>query len=81
MQAMEWEMIDRVIVWHEIKANDLCDLPDADVDVLVYDEDLDDVVVASLDVIDGDVVFVDAAVGDPLPAPLWWAEKPFPQGE
>ncbi len=69
------------ITWHEISAM-LGDrqLPDAEAEVLVYDEELDDVVLGHLDDIGNGIAWIDDSTGDPLPAPAYWAKKPFPAG-
>lgn len=53
--------------------------PGLGVEVMIYDRDLDDVVLGSLS-LDGDglVKLIDTHTGQPLPKPLMWAEKPYP---
>ena len=69
------------ITWHEI-STEVADhpLPDAEAEILVYEEELDDVVLGHLDEIGGGIAWIDDSTGDPLPEPLYWAEKPFPAG-
>lgn len=54
-------------------------MPDAELEVLVFDGDLNDTVKASLDDSSGEPVWIEQVTGDPLNAPQWWAEVPFPQ--
>ena len=68
----------QTITWHEITNAKQRHLPDADLDVLVYDSELDDTVIASVDVLDGDIIWIENSTGDQLPSPKFWAEKPFP---
>jgi hypothetical protein len=70
-------MIDTRITWHEIKQPS-GDLPDANIDVLVYDGELDDTVIAYVDMVDDEVEWFDAQTGEALPRPLMWAQKPYP---
>lgn len=70
-----------MITWHEIskEVNDY-ELPDAETEVLIFDDYLDDVVLGYLDERDGGVVWIEATSDDPLLSPRMWAEKPFPLG-
>ena len=70
-------MIKALLIWHEIKQLP-ADLPDAELEILVYDADLDDTVIATLDYEDEQFLWVDSTTGQPLPAPRYWAEKPYP---
>lgn len=68
------------IVWHEItgKAGSLM-LPDADLEVLVFDGYLNDTVKASLDFeVDGRPIWIEQVTDQPLQDPQWWCEVPFP---
>ncbi len=68
------------LVWHRIGAES-ADRPDVDIEVMVYDRQLDDVVLAALTVDNGDVeLWIESTCGDPLPDPSWWAKKPYPEG-
>lgn len=66
--------------WHAIKDGVAEQMPDADAEIMVYDAELDDVFLAHLDCYDTDPIWVDNSTDDPLPAPSYWAEKPFPEG-
>jgi hypothetical protein len=70
-------MIEQRITWLEIKPLP-ADLPDADLEILVYDADLDDTVVASLDTDGEQLLWVDSITRQPLPAPRYWMHKPYP---
>lgn len=69
------------ITWHEISSS-IGDrlLPDADAEIIIYDEELDDVFLGHLDAIGDDLFWVDNSTAGQLPAPAYWAEKPFPAG-
>jgi len=69
------------ITWHEIHQV-VADgrLPDAEAEILIYDEELDDVVLGHLDDIGSGIQWIDDSTGDPLPAAAYWAKKPFPAG-
>ena len=76
------QMIDARITWHDISA-EVADhpLPDAVAEVMIYDQVLDDVVLGHLDDNGfGVCAWIDDSTGQPLPAPLYWAKKPFPSG-
>lgn len=70
-------MIEQRLKWHEIKQIPT-DLPDADLEILVYDADLDDTVFAALDTDGEQLVWIDSITRQQLPAPRYWAEKPYP---
>ena len=69
------------ITWYEIHL-EVADgrLPDADMEILIYDEVLDDVVIGHLGDVGSGIPWIDSATGQPLPLPRSWAEKPFPAG-
>ena len=70
------------IIWHDISpiTGELV-MPDADAEIIIYDQLLDDVVLGHLDDIGfGVTAWIDDSTGYPLPEPLYWAEKPFPAG-
>ena len=67
------------VVWNRIGFDGNGNLPDAETEVLVYDADLDDVVMASLDNFGSGNEWIETGTGDPLPAPMWWTEVPFPE--
>lgn len=70
-------MIDAALVWYQIGTTP-ADLPDADLEVLVYDEELDDTVVGALDYDGEQHLWNDSSTGKALPAPKFWAHKPYP---
>jgi hypothetical protein len=70
-----------MITWHPITGEADQGLPDAELDVLVYDDDLNDTVIASVDADGDEVLWIESATGDALPSPRYWAEKPYPDEE
>lgn len=69
--------VSTLVGWHEITEKPR-QLPDMDIEILVYDGYIDDVVKAYLSM-DGDIpVWIDQVAGEPLKDPRWWAEVPFP---
>lgn len=70
-------MIKQILTWHKIKPLP-ADLPDADLEILVYDADLDDTVFAALDTDGEQLLWIESTTRQPLPAPRYWAEKPYP---
>lgn len=76
------EQRQTTLTWHLIRDGRAEQMPVTDTQVLVYDEGLNDVVTATLDDLSDEhdrPLWIDDLTGDPLPAPLWWAEKPFPE--
>lgn len=72
---------ETTITWHHITGAADQGLPDADLDVLVYDDELDDTVIASVDAAGDEVLWIESATGDALPSPRYWAKKPYPDEE
>ena len=69
------------IVWHEITGKLGAELPDAELEVLVFDGYLNDTVKASLDFDeDGRPIWIEQVTDQPLQDPQWWSEVPFPVG-
>lgn len=72
-------------IWHRITGEADQQLPDSDTTVLVYDEDLADTVMASLNFVMGEgndvdhFYWLDVATDQRLPNPIWWADVPFPE--
>lgn len=67
------------MTWHRI-TDEAGQLPDASSTVLVYDEELDDVVQATIDWDEEDNLYwLDQATDQRLPSPVWWADVPFPE--
>jgi hypothetical protein len=67
------------IIWHEISGKPGDELPDVDLEVLVFDGELDDTVKAALDDSYGEPQWTEQVTGEPLPSPQWWAEVPVPK--
>ncbi len=70
-----------MITWNRIAA-EVADLPlpDAEAEILIYDDFLDDVVLGHLDDRGLGLVWVENSTDSPLTSPRFWAEKPFPLG-
>ncbi len=68
---------EQYLVWHEIDGKN-ADRPEAESEVMVYDQALDDVVLAELRVDEGTELWIESTSGEALPEPIWWAEKPYP---
>lgn len=68
------------ITWHEINGKSGAgEWPDADLEILIYDGNLDDTVKGYFgQTSDGQAAWIDETTGDPLPDPQWWADVPFP---
>jgi hypothetical protein len=71
--------IQGLVHWHIIDFEEEKQYPDEGEIVLVYDEGLNDVIEAQALTIDDEMDFYDTVTGERLPAPLWWARKPFPK--
>lgn len=68
----------RTVIWHDITGKETDEMPDAELEVLVFDGDLNDTVKASMDDSGGEAAWFDQVTGEPLPNPQWWCEVPFP---
>lgn len=67
------------IVWHEITGTPGDEHPDAELEVLVFDGDLNDTVKAALGFDeDSRPIWIEQVTDQSLPNPQWWCEVPFP---
>lgn len=67
------------IVWHEITGKPGDEYPDAELEVLVFDGELNDTVKAALGFDEeGRPMWVEQVTDQVLPNPQWWCEVPFP---
>lgn len=64
-------------IWHRVTDDQNSEIPDVDTTVLVYDAELDDVVMAAISD-DSRIVFSDIFTDQELPKPTWWTHVPWP---
>jgi hypothetical protein len=71
--------LTEVLTWHEITTTPDAIIPDAELEVLVFDGFLNDTVKASLDFDENNMpVWIEQVTDQPLQDPQWWCEVPFP---